>query len=151
MGSSESQPAQDPEPSPKDYPIPYFTSIPGGLHPSRVISVSGIVLHHAKRFHINLHAGTNIAFHLNPRFNENTVVRNTQIRGSWGSEERSLPVNIPFIPGHSFKVEIICEAHCYRVAVDGQHLLEYTHRIKDLAAINALEVTGDIKLTDVQV
>lgn len=53
--------------------------------------------------------------------------------------------------GLSAQVEIICEAHGYRVAVDDQHLLEYTHRVKDLSAINYLEVDGDIKLTDVQV
>ncbi|KAM6174604.1 galectin-5-like [Erethizon dorsatum] len=147
-GSSLLSPA-DLSPS-SQQPIPYFASIPGGLQPSQVITVSGTVLPNAKRFHINLRTGTNIAFHLNPRFNENTVVRNSQIKGSWGSEERSLPINMPFIPGRSFKVEIICEAHCYRVAVDGQHLLEYAHRLKDLPAINQLEVTGDIKLTDVQ-
>ncbi|XP_005402838.1 PREDICTED: galectin-9-like [Chinchilla lanigera] len=151
MSSQRSQPAQDPGAKSKSYPVPYFTSIPGGLQPSQVISVSGTVLPNAKRFHINLHSGTDIAFHLNPRLNEKTVVRNSKIKGSWGSEEKKLPVNMPFIPGHSFKVEIICEAHCYRVTVDGQHLLEYAHRIKDLAAISAVEVAGDIKLTDVQV
>ncbi|XP_013358803.1 PREDICTED: galectin-9-like isoform X2 [Chinchilla lanigera] len=151
MSSQRSQPAQAPGAKSKTYPVPYFTSIPGGLQPSQVISVSGTVLPNAKRFHINLLAGSDIAFHLNPRLSEKTVVRNSKIKGSWGSEEKSLPVSMPFIPGHSFKVEIICEAQCYRVALDGQHLLAYTHRLKHLPAINALEVAGDIQLTDVQV
>ena len=56
------------------------------------------------RFYINLRSGSNIAFHLNPRFNENAVVRNTQINGSWGSEERSLPRGMPFFRGQSFSV-----------------------------------------------
>ncbi|XP_013358955.1 PREDICTED: galectin-9 isoform X2 [Chinchilla lanigera] len=134
----------------QSYPIPYFTSIPGGLHPSRVITVSGIVLPNAKRFDINLRCGSNIAFHLNPRFDENTVVRNTQIKGRWGLEERRLSVKMPFRQGQSFLVAIICEGHCYRVTVDGHHLLEYAHRLTDLRAINHLEVAGDLQLTHVQ-
>lgn len=134
----------------QNYPIPYFTSIPGGLFPSRVITVSGIVLPNAKRLHINLRCGSDIAFHLNPRFDENTVVRNTQLQGCWGSEERWLPVKMPFRQGQSFMVEIRCEGHCFLVAVDGQYLLEYAHRLKDLPAINHLEVDGNIQLTWVQ-
>lgn len=133
-----------------NYSLPFFTAIPGGLYPSKSIIVSGTVLPSAQRFHINLRSGNDIAFHLNPRFNENTVVRNTQINSSWGSEERSLPRKMPFTRGQSFSVWIMCEGHCLKVAVDGQHLLEYYHRLKNLPAINSLEVAGDIQLTHVQ-
>ena len=54
--------------------------------------------------HINLRCGNDIAFHLNPRFNENAVVRNTQISGSWGPEERGLPQAMPFSRGQGFLV-----------------------------------------------
>ncbi|XP_048222219.1 galectin-9 isoform X2 [Perognathus longimembris pacificus] len=136
-------------PSPA-YPMPFFTTIPGGLYPSKSIIVSGTVPPNAKRFHINLRAGSDIAFHLNPRFDENVVVRNTQVRGSWGSEERSLPRKMPFSRGQSFLVWIMCEGHCLKVAMDGQHLFEYAHRLKNLPAINSLEVAGDVQLTHVQ-
>ncbi|XP_036078623.1 galectin-9 isoform X3 [Rousettus aegyptiacus] len=132
------------------YPMPFFTSIPGGLYPSKSIIVSGTVLPSAQRFHINLCSGSDIAFHLNPRFDENVVVRNTKINSFWGSEERSMPRKMPFIRGQSFSVWIMCEGHCLKVAVDGQHLLEYYHRLKNLPAINNLEVAGDIQLTHVQ-
>lgn len=56
------------------------------------------------RFYINLCSGRDIAFHLNPRFDENAVVRNTQINSCWGSEERSLPRQMPFFRGQSFSV-----------------------------------------------
>ncbi|XP_023575764.1 galectin-9B-like [Octodon degus] len=160
MGISQSQPAQEPEPEPETkeseakvtfYPIPFFTSIPGGLQPSRVVIISCTLLPNAERFHINLCAGTNIAFHQNPRLSEKTVVRNSKIKGAWGSVEKSLPVRMPFIAGHSFKVAIICKAQCYRVTVNGQHLLVYAHRLKDLRTISHLEVDGDIVLADVQV
>uniref|UniRef100_A0A8C0T9G5 Galectin n=2 Tax=Canis lupus familiaris TaxID=9615 RepID=A0A8C0T9G5_CANLF len=142
-------PAADLPLSPQQ-PMPFFTSIPGGLYPSKSIIVSGTVLPGAKRFHINLRSGNDIAFHLNPRFNENTVVRNTQINNSWGSEERSLPRKMPFVQGQSFSVWIMCEGHCFKVAVDGEHLFEYYHRLKNLLAINNMEVAGDVQLTHVQ-
>ncbi|PNI46860.1 LGALS9 isoform 14, partial [Pan troglodytes] len=68
------------------YPMPFITTIPGGLYPSKSIILSGTVLPSAQRFHINLCSGSHIAFHMNPRFDENAVVRNTQINNSWGSE-----------------------------------------------------------------
>ncbi|KAM9044602.1 galectin-9 isoform 2-T2 [Megaptera novaeangliae] len=132
------------------YPIPFFTSIPGGLYPSKSITVSGTVLSNAQRFYINLCSGRDIAFHLNPRFDEDAVVRNTQINSRWGSEERSLSRQMPFFRGQSFSVWIMCEASFLKLAVDGQHLCEYYHRLKNLPAINSLEVGGDIQLTYVQ-
>ncbi|XP_058416285.1 galectin-9-like isoform X2 [Diceros bicornis minor] len=132
------------------YPLPFFTGIPGGLYPSKSIIVFGTVLPSAQRFHINLRSGSDIAFHLNPRFDENAVVRNTQVNGSWGSEERSLSGKMPFTRGQSFSVWIQCEGHCLRVAVNGGHLCEYHHRLRDLPAINNLEVAGDIHLTHVR-
>ncbi|XP_070082529.1 galectin-5-like [Equus caballus] len=129
---------------------PYFTGIPGGLHPYKHIMVSGTVQHSAYRFHINLRSGTDIAFHLNPRFCDNTVVRNTLINGSWGHEERDLSGEMPFIPGQSFSVGIMCEEHRFKVEVDGQHLFDYKHRLKDLPTINVLEVVGDIQLSGIQ-
>ena len=54
--------------------------------------------------HINLRCGNDIAFHLNPRFNQNTLVRNTQINGSWGPEETCLPQAMPFYRGQGFSV-----------------------------------------------
>ncbi|XP_036053351.1 galectin-9 [Onychomys torridus] len=132
------------------YPMPLFTSIPHGLYPSKSIIISGTVLPDAKRFHINLRSGMDIAFHLNPRFNEKTVVRNTQINNSWGPEERNLPGNMPFTRGQSFSLWILCEVQSFKVAVNGQHLCEYHHRLKNLPGINGLEVAGDILLTHVQ-
>uniref|UniRef100_A0A4X2KPY8 Galectin n=1 Tax=Vombatus ursinus TaxID=29139 RepID=A0A4X2KPY8_VOMUR len=133
------------------YPLPFSTSIFGGLYPSRNIIVSGIILSAADKFTINLRCGNDIAFHLNPRFKENAVVRNTQINYSWGPEERGLPRSMPFTRGQPFLVQIKCEIHCLKVSVNGLHQFDYNHRIKNLCSINQLEVSGDIQLTQVQV
>nr|XP_044601123.1 galectin-9B-like [Equus asinus] len=132
------------------YLMPFFTSIPGGLYPSKRIMVSGTVLHSAQ-FHINLRSGSDVAFHLNPLFSENSVVHNTQINGSWGSEEQRLSGKMPFTGGRRFSVCITCEAHRLMVAVDGGHLCDYEDHLKNLPAINNLEVAGNIQLTHVQI
>ncbi|XP_074045117.1 galectin-9-like isoform X1 [Macrotis lagotis] len=133
------------------YPLPYSTPIFGGLFPSRNIIVSGTILPTAAMFTINLKCGNDIAFHLNPRFNENAVVRNTRINLSWGREERSLPSFMPFSLGQPFMVQIMCESHRLKVSINGQHQFDYNHRMKNLCSIDQLEVSGDIQLTHVQV
>lgn len=66
---------------------------------------------HIIRFSINLAKNKDIAFHFNPRFDENGIkvmVRNTMINDVWGTEERTAS-SFPFIPGKPFEVSIIFE------------------------------------------
>ncbi|XP_039363958.1 galectin-9-like [Mauremys reevesii] len=133
------------------YPVPYHTSIFGGLYPSRSLTITGTIPLHADRFHVNLKWGEHVAFHLNPRFSEKTIVRNSQLHQSWGPEERGLPGGMPLLPGQSFTIWILCEAHCFTVSVNGQHQFQYNHRVPNLQQIDRLEVEGDVTLTCVQV
>ncbi|XP_015681041.1 galectin-9B isoform X1 [Protobothrops mucrosquamatus] len=132
------------------YPLPYRATIYGGLFPSKSIIISGSVSPSAQRFHINLKAGNDTAFHLNPRFDENVIVRNSNLNMRWGSEERHLPCGMPLLRGQPFTIWIQCEAHCFKVAVNGQHQFEYNHRTHNLLQINLLEVDGDIMVTNIQ-
>uniref|UniRef100_A0A8C7E6G0 Galectin n=1 Tax=Naja naja TaxID=35670 RepID=A0A8C7E6G0_NAJNA len=135
---------------PQIYPLPYRGTIYGGLFPSKSIIVSGSVSPSAQRFHINLKAGNDTAFHFNPRFDENAIVRNSNLNMRWGSEERHLPFGMPLMRGQPFTIWIQCEAHCFKVAVNGLHQFEYNHRIHNLLQINLLEVDGDITLANIQ-
>ncbi|XP_023575758.1 galectin-5-like isoform X2 [Octodon degus] len=129
-------------------PNPFFASIRGGMYQYKVIVVSGNILPNGESLEINLRAGTDIAFHFKALFDEKYVVRNSQIRGSWGREETDPPGSMLLIPGQSFT--ITCEPTCYRVTVNDQHPLTYEHRLTDFPSIGHLEVTGDVMLTYVQ-
>uniref|UniRef100_W5MBJ7 Galectin n=1 Tax=Lepisosteus oculatus TaxID=7918 RepID=W5MBJ7_LEPOC len=132
---------------PQTYAVPYKTFIPGGLCPGRIITIQGRVKPQLARFHINLRFQYGIAFHFNPRFGENTVVRNTQLQEKWGQEERG--GSMPFIPGHNFLVVIMCDSQCYSVAVNSSQVFTYRHRVSELQKIDILEVDGDVDLTSV--
>ncbi|XP_075059786.1 galectin-8 isoform X2 [Mixophyes fleayi] len=132
--------------------VPYTGSLPSTLNPGRTVAVKGEINKNAKSFAINLQpsGSKNIALHLNPRMREKVFVRNTYLYESWGEEERQLS-EFPFFPNMYFELLIYCEAHQFKVAVNGQHLLEYKHRFKDLTKINEISVHGDIQLYDIRV
>lgn len=46
---------------------------------------------------------------------------------------------------------ILCDSQQFRVAVNGNHQLDYKHRVKDLSRITELEVLGDVTLLDVKI
>ncbi|KAG9340580.1 hypothetical protein JZ751_021402 [Albula glossodonta] len=130
-------------------PIPYKSFISGGMFPGRQITVQGMVNPTAKRFNINLRFPGGIVFHFNPRMDESVVVRNSQLGGRWGTEERS--GGMPFYRGQAFMITIMCDPQHYRVMVNGAQMFTYIHRHSALQQIDVLEVDGDISLTYVQV
>ncbi|XP_068106715.1 galectin-4-like [Hyperolius riggenbachi] len=132
-------------------PVPYYGNIPEGVSPKRTFIVRGYIPPGGQKFHINFKsAATNeIALHFNVRLNENAVVRNSFIRGSWGNEERAMAFN-PFIPGQYFDISIRIGNGRYKVFVNGQQFCEYFHRMTNLPMVNTLEIGGDIVLSLVQ-
>ncbi|XP_067831219.1 galectin-9-like isoform X5 [Heptranchias perlo] len=132
-------------------PVVPYQAYMGSLWPQQKIKVIGTVRPKPHRFTINLKTsyGDNIALHINQRFDENAVVRNSRINQSWGTEERGLPF-LPFVPGQTFEMLIVVQPTCYKVSVNGRHLFNFNHRIQPLNQVDHLEVTGDISLSHVQ-
>ncbi|PIK56914.1 putative galectin-8-like [Apostichopus japonicus] len=134
--------------------VPYVAPIAGGMTPGKMIFISGIVNPNPERFHVNLQCGprttprANVAFHFNPRFQPRKIVRNTLMSQKWGAQEGDTP-NFPFLPNSFFEIIVLCQHDAYRVAVNGQHLLEYRHRIA-YQQVTFLEVDGAVRLTQIR-
>ncbi|XP_020320050.1 galectin-9-like isoform X2 [Oncorhynchus kisutch] len=143
-GFFQTPPPYTPQPS---FVVPYKNIMVGGLYPGRNIIVQGVVNHNADRFYVNLRFNSGVAFHFNPRFDENTVVRNSLLKEQWGPEERK--GGMPFYRGQPFTVTITCDTKCYRVMVNGVQMFSYNHRHFLLQQIDILEVEGDVSLSSV--
>ncbi|KAK9409314.1 galectin-3 [Crotalus adamanteus] len=131
--------------------VPFDLPLPSGLMPRLLITMTGTVNPRPNRFQVDLKKGNDIAFHFNPRFNEDNmkvIVCNTRIQDDWGKEDRTAP-RFPFEAGKPFKIQILCEADHLKVAVDDAHLMQYSHRIKELNQITKLSISGDVTLTSV--
>ncbi|XP_064359096.1 galectin-4-like isoform X2 [Dromaius novaehollandiae] len=131
--------------------VPFHAALP--RTPSaqpRPITIVGSVLPHANRFHVNLRSSVSgsVVLHVNPRLREGALVRNTQRHGRWGTEERHAAA-MPFAAGQPFQMEIRTLSHGYRVAVNGQHVFDYSHRLPP-GEVDQLEISGDVSLACVQ-
>uniref|UniRef100_A0A8C2YRQ8 Galectin n=1 Tax=Chinchilla lanigera TaxID=34839 RepID=A0A8C2YRQ8_CHILA len=143
-------PLMGPQCSPQ--PVPYLGRLQGGLSPRRTIIIKGFIPPTAKSFAINFKVGSSgdRALHINPRLSEGVVVRNSHLKGSWGSEERKLPHN-PFVPGQFFDLSIRCGTDRFKVYANGQHLFDYSHRLPAFQSVDTLEIQGDVTLSYVQI
>ncbi|NXF35790.1 LEG8 protein, partial [Nyctibius bracteatus] len=131
--------------------VPYIGKLDTALRPGCTVAIKGEVNKNPKSFAINLKSSDSkdIALHLNPRVKKKVFVRNSYLHDSWGEEEREV-ADFPFSPGMYFELIIFCDAHQFKVAVNGVHTLEYKHRFKQLQKINTVEITGDVQLLDVR-
>ncbi|XP_075346059.1 galectin-9-like [Mycteria americana] len=146
-------PPSDPHPAPAMDPllpivnpsVPFLGYIFGGLSRGRMVIIQGQVLPQAKRFTVALRcAGGDVALQLNPRFAGGPVLGCAARQGGlWGPEQ--LCPSPPLRRGGALEVIINSQEHGYQVAVNGQHAVEFLHRLP-LTSVQALEVTGDVTL-----
>lgn len=124
--------------------VPYDLPLHAGIMPRLLITIVAEPVPGADRFNVDFIRGEDVVFHFNPRFHEQTIVRNSNLRGCWGPEERE--GGFPFVQGQRFELKILVEEDSFKVAVDGTHLLEYEHRVGGLEEVTLLRVVGDVVL-----
>ncbi|KAL6466285.1 hypothetical protein MHYP_G00264180 [Metynnis hypsauchen] len=123
---------------------PYVQNLPEGVKDQMLITVHGAPKEDVERFEINICRGTDVAFHFNPRFNEDgkqVIMRTSRMDEVWGHEEREIPF-FPFSPGKPFVIKILCTASGYRVETDSNLVLHYAHRIKELKEMTHIFIKG---------
>ncbi|KAF2974135.1 hypothetical protein EK904_004820 [Melospiza melodia maxima] len=129
--------------------VPFELPLQAGLVPRLLITITGTVNPNPNRFSLDFKRGNDVAFHFNPRFNEDNrkvIVCNSMFQNTWGKEERTAP-RFPFEAGKPFKV--LCETDHFKVAVNDAHLLQYNFRERRLNEVTKLCIGGDIALTSV--
>ncbi|KAK7140508.1 hypothetical protein R3I94_012949 [Phoxinus phoxinus] len=125
-------------------PLPYDLPLHAGIMPGLLITIVGEPVPGGNRFHVDFVRGHDVVFHFNPRFHENTIVRNTDFGGCWGPEERD--GGFPFVQGRQFELKILVETDGFKVAVDGVHLLEFEHRTGGMEDVTRVHIEGDLTL-----
>ncbi|XP_075782366.1 galectin-3 [Pelodiscus sinensis] len=131
--------------------VPFDLPLQSGLMPRLLITIVGTVNPHPSRFALDFKKGDDVAFHFNPRFNEDNrqvIVCNTKSQNNWGTEERTSP-RFPFEAGKPFKIQVLCKTDHFKIAVNDAHLLQYNYRLRNLNEITKLSISGDISLTSV--
>ncbi|KAM5295683.1 galectin-4 isoform 1-T1 [Glossophaga mutica] len=133
-------------------PVPFTGRIQGGLTARKTVIVKGYVPPTSTSFVVNFKVGSSgdLALHINPRLTEGTVVRNSYLNGSWGSEEKKISYN-PFGFGQFFDLSIRCGLDRFKVYANGQHLFDYSHRLSAFQRVDTLEIQGDVTLSYVQI
>lgn len=124
------------------YTVPY--SAPCLLSDGKKVIVHIEVPHHADKFSINFCKGrdhhSETVLHFNPRFHDNSVVRN-HFHGSWGSEEKH--GGNPFRKGERFEVEFDVKGDEIKVYVNQNHFCDFKLRIGKEHAHNIF-IEGDV-------
>ncbi|TNM95128.1 hypothetical protein fugu_017887 [Takifugu bimaculatus] len=134
--------------------VPYNLNLARGVYDKMMMTILGRVKPNAKMFTVNFLRGNDIAFHINPRFNEGgkqVVVRNHKIGERWGTEERDLKGPFPFALGSPFEMKILCTQEMFRVAVNNIPMFEFQHRIRELNRIDRINILHDVILTYINV
>jgi len=127
--------------------------IQGVIQDGSLITIQGSTPPSANGFSINLSCGpgdigtSDVALHVNPRFNENTIPRNSFQNGSWGSEDRS-GHGLPLQKGTPFESIILVQNDKFMVSFNGQHFCEFRHRLPK-ERITHVIVKGDVQVSNV--
>ena len=66
------------------------------------------------------------AIHINPRFDQNCVIRNSHQNGRWEQEERG--GGMPIRPGDRFIVCVTFQSHGFEIAFNGWHFATFRYR-----------------------
>lgn len=117
-----------------------------------VFALRGEISPWPEKLILNLTSGMgkddDVALHVNPRFAESAIVRNSLKGGSWGEEERD--GEMPLAIGQPFRLSVAVLEDCFRLTINDAHFADYAHRLS-VGSVRNLVVEGDAVIHDVVV
>ncbi|XP_063220589.1 32 kDa beta-galactoside-binding lectin-like [Bacillus rossius redtenbacheri] len=127
---------------------PYRLNLNYGFVLGQEVTITGIPSFGGERFSVDFVSQSfnnqDVAFHLNPRFGAGVVVRNSQLSGCWGHEERD--GGLPLRQGQTFTLNFRSEHDGIRVHINGAFFTLFRHRqAADL--ISHIVVNGPVSIT----
>lgn len=130
-------------------PVPFIigTQVSNG----HIFTMNGYVPPHGKRFAFNLFiSGSNgdCALHVDHRFDESCIVRNSRRSGVWQWEERQ-GNGMPISKAVRFSLQVLVEPTRFMIGYDGVHYCEFQHRLP-FNAIDTCRIVGDIAIMSYQ-
>uniref|UniRef100_A0A7E4UUN3 Galectin n=1 Tax=Panagrellus redivivus TaxID=6233 RepID=A0A7E4UUN3_PANRE len=133
----------------RHFELPFQTGFPtGSLKAGDRILVYGTP--QGKRFEVNF-IGPNgdTLVHFNPRFDQSAVVRNSQINGQWGQEERE--GGFPFKKEVGFDLVIVNEPYSIQFFINNERYGTFAHRTANPATdYVGLKIDGEFELTGLE-
>ncbi|CAL1288570.1 unnamed protein product [Larinioides sclopetarius] len=135
--------------------IPYAYPIYDGLEPGMSIYINGRPPSNSCKFTISLQTGDaqypppDLAFHLDSRFYNRSVVRNTRCNGVWAAEETAIS-RFPFQPGISFEMVVQVEEDKFSVSINGQRFIDFRHRLRPLEKFDTLYIDKDVSISSIR-
>lgn len=128
--------------------LPFKHRLPLRMTVGTLVSVRGTIFPHTEKFEINFFNEKGDAYvHINPRFSENVIVRNSKLNGKWGEEERSRSIG-PLCSSPTFEMMILFNQQSCSIASNGVHLFKYFYRMP-MDEIEGIGIIGDIDVHSV--
>ncbi|XP_059574202.1 galectin-7-like [Alligator mississippiensis] len=119
--------------------------------PCTGVRIQGSVPNDCQRFAVNFSCGEepncNIAFHFNPRFDQNSVVFNSFQNHSWQCEQ--VMEGNPFKHGASFLLEFYITDQHFEVVVNKKVFGQFKHRIP-LCEVKVLEIKPEVQIQKIE-
>lgn len=132
--------------------LPLTTAIPGGMALGRMVIANCKIKPRAQRFKINLQFGTSgsdVALHFNPRYDSDTVVLNSKVGNSWGTEEKHpIPVGLKQ-RGTNVEIRFLLNPEDFHIFVNGAFFTSFRHRVACAQPLDTLHIAEDCDVNSV--
>ncbi|XP_041434575.1 grifin-like isoform X2 [Xenopus laevis] len=131
--------------------LKFEASCPQGFCPGWSVVVKGESSSSGNDFEINFLTDSidQIAFHLNPRYSEGSIICNSFLSNHWGQEERT--DIFPFEANKPFQIEIYSDREHFDVFIDDNKIIQYKHRMEQFRDITKVQILNDINISSVEV